>query len=125
LDQIEFAGPVYPPELFTRLSGATLFCLPSDHENFGLAAAEAMAAGAPTLLSSEVALAVEAVAAGAAALVPRDPRGLASALDDWLNRPDDRLELGESGQAFARRSLSHGAVGSAWLDFYGALAHAG
>jgi glycosyltransferase involved in cell wall biosynthesis len=46
------------------LAGACLFALPSEHENFGVAALEALAVGTPVLLSPQVDLAAAAVADG-------------------------------------------------------------
>jgi glycosyltransferase involved in cell wall biosynthesis len=52
------------------LAGASLFALPSEHENFGIAALEAVAAGAPVLLSPHVDLAPDLVKAGLGDAVP-------------------------------------------------------
>jgi glycosyltransferase involved in cell wall biosynthesis len=46
------------------LAGASLFALASEHENFGIAALEALAVGTPVLLSPFVDLAESVVAAG-------------------------------------------------------------
>jgi glycosyltransferase involved in cell wall biosynthesis len=51
---IEFAGYVDPAGRERLLCGARLFVLPSHHENFGVAAAEAMAHGIPVVVSNEV-----------------------------------------------------------------------
>jgi glycosyltransferase involved in cell wall biosynthesis len=52
------------------LAGARLFALPSEHENFGVAALEALAAGTPVLLSPHVDLADAAVAADVGTIAP-------------------------------------------------------
>jgi glycosyltransferase involved in cell wall biosynthesis len=51
------AGLVTGNQKTALLAGASLFALPSEHENFGIAALEALAAGTPLLLSPDVDLA--------------------------------------------------------------------
>src|SRR5205085_6408882 len=56
------------------LAGASLFALPSEHENFGIAALEALAVGTPVLLSPHVDLADAVVAENLGPSVPLDLR---------------------------------------------------
>lgn len=66
-------GTVGGSEKIALLAAATLFALPSEHENFGNAVLEALAAGTPVLLSPHVDLAAAAVAAGFASTALLDP----------------------------------------------------
>lgn len=50
-DRVIFAGPLPRHDIATLLAHAALFVLPSSHEGLPIAALEAIAAGAPTLLS--------------------------------------------------------------------------
>ncbi|RDJ24088.1 glycosyltransferase [Bosea caraganae] len=50
-DRVIFTGPLPRPDVETLLAHAALFVLPSSHEGLPIAALEAIAAGAPTLLS--------------------------------------------------------------------------
>jgi glycosyltransferase involved in cell wall biosynthesis len=56
------------------LAGACLFALPSEHENFGIAALEALAVGTVALLSPHVDLAEAAVAEGIAYSAPLEAK---------------------------------------------------
>jgi glycosyltransferase involved in cell wall biosynthesis len=72
-------GTVGGADKVTLLAGARLFALPSEHENFGIAALEALAAGTPILLSPHVDLAAAAVDAGLVRTAPLD-------LEAWRQR---------------------------------------
>jgi glycosyltransferase involved in cell wall biosynthesis len=56
------------------LAGANMFALPSEHENFGIAALEALAAGTRVLLSPHVDLAEAVVNTGWGEVLPLEPQ---------------------------------------------------
>lgn len=81
------------PELLPALD---VFAMPSRWEGFGLALAEALAAGLPVVASAVDSL--PEVLAGAGRLVPHDdPRSLASALHALLTDPAERAHLSALG----------------------------
>ncbi len=69
------------------LARAHWFVLPSASENFGIAAIEALAAGTPSILSPEVAIAEQIQAAGAGWLAPGQAEPLAERLMAALAGP--------------------------------------
>jgi glycosyltransferase involved in cell wall biosynthesis len=69
------------------LAQADWFVLPSASENFGIAAAEALAAGTPVILSPGVAVASDVAAAGAGLVCDPDPAALSQALAHALQAP--------------------------------------
>lgn len=69
------------------LQQADWFVLPSASESFGIAAAEALMAGTPTVLSPGVALAPEVVAAGAGLMANPTPEALSACLEQCLAPP--------------------------------------
>lgn len=96
-----FAGPRYGDERLVALADADLWTLPSHTENFGNAVIEAMAAGVPTLISTEVNLAPEVLAAGAGCVAPADPEAFARQCARLLHAPDERSRLSAAGRDFA------------------------
>lgn len=97
---------------------ATIFVLPSYSENFGIAAAEALAAGLPSILSENVALAEDAKTAGAALVVPCDAGAIAGALRQVFNDEILRHRLAANGRAVVREKFSAEAVGASLRDLY-------
>ena len=100
------------------LAAARIFVLPSYSENFGIAAAEALAAGVPSILSDQVAISDEAVAADAALVVPCQAPALANALRQLLTEPEIRARLGVNASRLAAEKFSLQAVGGALVQLY-------
>jgi phosphatidylinositol alpha-1,6-mannosyltransferase len=98
-DTVVFLGAVSRRALAVEYGQAHCFCLPSVQEGFGIAFAEAMAAGLP-IVACRAAAVPEVVPDGRAGWLvePRRPDRLAEALERLLT--DDRLrkELGEQGR---------------------------
>ena len=105
-DLITWAGHVEGDAKSALFENADVFVLPSSQENFGIAVAEALAAGLPVIASREVAIAGEVEAAGAGRALPIDARAFADALLDYVRRPDARVAAGRAAAAFARASYS-------------------
>jgi glycosyltransferase involved in cell wall biosynthesis len=63
-------GAVGGADKVALLAGADLFAMPSEHENFGIAALEALAAGTPVLLSPHVDLAETVLASAVGSTAP-------------------------------------------------------
>jgi glycosyltransferase involved in cell wall biosynthesis len=64
-ERIVFEGWVDGSRKSALLDGASLFALPSHHENFGMSLAEALACGVPAIISPHVQLAETVAASGA------------------------------------------------------------
>jgi len=83
------------------MAEADAFCLPSLYEAFGLTALEAIACGAPTVVSSTGAL--PEVVGDAALLAEPTSHGLANALERVLTDGELAARLREAGPERARR----------------------
>jgi glycosyltransferase involved in cell wall biosynthesis len=96
---VEFLGEVSRRTLAVEYAGADCFCLPSVQEGFGIVFTEAMAAGLPVVACRAAAI-PEVVLDGQTGLLvdPRDPGGLAKALETLLRDATLRRELGEHGR---------------------------
>jgi glycosyltransferase involved in cell wall biosynthesis len=84
-DRVSFRGVVGPAELARLYRAADLFVLPSHHEGYGIAVAEAVGHGLP-VIASDVGGIPEAVAGARSRLVPpNDVAALAAALRPVLS----------------------------------------
>src|SRR5207249_5667635 len=80
------------------LAAADVFVLPSASENFGIAAAESLAAGVPTIVSEEVALSDDIRRYDAGVIVKRDAQHLAGAIGDLLSNRERAATLAANGR---------------------------
>ena len=97
---VVFPGRIDDADLPALYSGCTAFVLPSLDEGFGLPAVEAMACGAPVIVSDRGAL-PEVAGPGAAVVDVDDPRALAAGLARVLREPEHRDILSRRGRARA------------------------
>ncbi|HLJ40472.1 MAG TPA: glycosyltransferase, partial [Candidatus Acidoferrales bacterium] len=87
-DNVLFTGPLYDDAKWAAYRDANVFVLPSQNENFGNSAAEAMACGTPVIVTDQCGIA-PIVDGRSGLVVPHDSRAIASALKKLLN--DDAL----------------------------------
>jgi glycosyltransferase involved in cell wall biosynthesis len=101
---VQLLGAVSDDERNHLLSTAALQVMPSRFEGFGLAAAEAMAAGVP-LIATRVGSLPEVVdePRGGVLVAPSDPGALAKAMDDLLADTRRRESLSATARESARR----------------------
>ena len=95
-------GDVSRDRLAEEYVSADIFCLPSVQESFGIVFLEAMAAGLPVVACRAAAI-PEVVEDGVTGLLvpPRDPAGLAGALEALADDPKRARAMGEAGRRAA------------------------
>jgi glycosyltransferase involved in cell wall biosynthesis len=106
LDWLGFVSGAAKQEL---LQAADWFVLPSASENFGIAAAEALAAATPVLLAPGVALAENVHRAGAGRVVPAEVEAWTEALVEALEPPSPAMRAAArnlAASAFSWRAIA-------------------
>lgn len=121
-DRIAFTGRVSDAELRTLYAGAAVFAFPSRYEGFGLPPLEAMALGAPVVVSDAASL-PEVVGEAAQVVEPGDVAGFASAIERVLTDPAHRDTLIAAGHERAAQ-LTWATVAQATADVYREVAGA-
>lgn len=116
--RIVFDGPVHDAEKDLVLRDADLFVLPTQNENFGIAAAEALAAGIPAIVSRGAPWqALESESCGW--WVEQGVEPLVSALREATTLSDDeRHNMGERGRALVIREYDWNKVAENMRSVY-------
>ena len=104
------------------LAAAEVFALPSYSENFGIAVAEAMAAGLPVVVSDQVAVHGDIAGAQAGLVIRCDAGDLTEALLRLLGDEALRTASGRCGKALVARKYSQDAVTRDVIDAYNRIA---
>jgi glycosyltransferase involved in cell wall biosynthesis len=100
------------------LARASLFVLPSDSENFGIAVVEAMNAGLPVIVTQGCGLADFVRQHGAGFVTDGTVDGLRAALAGLLANAELRRAMGAAGREAAQRELSLDAFGARLENLY-------
>ncbi len=96
--RVHLVGPRYGASRIEALVDATVFCLPSRQEGFSMAITEALAAGAPAVVTDRCHF-PEVASAGCGRVTTLEPADLARGLAEVLAEPDAGRPLGARGRA--------------------------
>lgn len=100
------------------LHGADVFVLPSYYENFGIAVAEAMAAGVPVVISDQVHIHPDIQTGNAGWVCSCDVDDLTEQLRAACTQPEERLQRGKQAQLWAREHYSWHAIARRAIAIY-------
>jgi glycosyltransferase involved in cell wall biosynthesis len=105
-ERVEFLGAVDEQLREKLLLSADVFILPSEDESFGMAVAEAMAAGCPVIATVNVGIAEAAAASGAIEICALDAHSIAQTIATMFNDAARRQSMGASGKAYAMENFT-------------------
>lgn len=100
------------------LRKADLFVLPSYYENFGIAVAEAMAAGVPVVISDRVYICDDIQQAEAGWVAPLEVGDLANSIKSALLNPEERKRRGLNGKEYAEKHYNWEALARQTIEAY-------
>lgn len=117
LKDVSFVGAVYGENKAQLIAGTDVFVLPSRSENFGIAVAEALAAGVPVITTRGTPWGE--VAGRCGWWVDATPESIAIALDAAMRASDaDRAAMGVQARALIESRYQWSAVGRAMVETY-------
>jgi glycosyltransferase involved in cell wall biosynthesis len=117
-DRVSLTGHLDGAERDALLARASVFVLASEDENFGVAVAEALAAGLAVVVTPGVAISADIAAAGAGVVCSRDVGSLAAAIAGLTDDPGAVASYRAAGRALARRRYSAAAVSADLVAMY-------
>ena len=116
--RVTFLGMQTQAQLGTLFRQASVAALVSQRENFGMAAAEAMAHGVPVVLTKHVGVAREAEEAGGAIVVDDSPESIADGLLTMLNDYGRSQLMSRRARALVEQRYSPPRVAEMMLSVY-------
>lgn len=114
-------GPIYGAGKLAALAGAACFCLPSRQEGFSVAICEALACGAPVVIS-EACHFPEVGSASAGIITPLDAADIARALDRILSDQAAARTMGDAGRRLVLDRYTWSSIGRRCEALYAAHA---
>ncbi|WP_335169936.1 glycosyltransferase [Nostoc sp.] len=119
--RISFVGFVMGQEKDLLLQGSDMFILPSFSENFGIAVAEAMAAGLPVIITPGIQISPEVAAAQAGLVVEGTLETLGDAIAQLLKSPNLRQQQSENGIQLVKQQYSWEVIAQNLTSVYHAI----
>lgn len=117
-ERVLWTGQLEGDRKHAAFAAAALFILVSASENFGIAPAEALAAGIPTIVSEEVAISADVRRYGAGLVVARDAARVAAAILTLLADKEVASQMGANARRLVEENYSLEQIGRALADLY-------
>ncbi len=117
-NKVHFPGIVHGDQKENLLKYADFFVLPSQHENFGIAAAEAMGAGLPIIVGEKVALGDDVIKYNTGLIVKLTADDIARAMKELLSSPAKRKVMGKNGYEYVKNHLSKEKIAKQLINKY-------
>jgi glycosyltransferase involved in cell wall biosynthesis len=117
-NHVRFTGNLNVDDLVTEYQRADIVVAPSYQESFGMAVAEAMAAGRPLIVSEAVNIAPEVATAKAGLVVPLNSVALAQAIKTLVLSPAECAAMGKRGRHYAQENYSTQSVATKMISLY-------
>lgn len=115
---VVWTGFLAGDDKLSAMAAASMFVLPSHSENFGVALAEAMAAGLPCVLSDQIGLAEDVIEHQAGLVVPCEIAPLGAAMSRVIDDTDLRHRLSANARALAGSRYSLEGMAESLLKLY-------
>lgn len=116
-DRVHLIGPLYAADKLAAFAGAACFCLPSEHESFGMSVAEAMACGIPVVITENCHF-PDVAEVGAGRVVVREVSAIATGLREVLSNPRSAEAMGAAGRALIEDKYTWDRVARASIGMY-------
>lgn len=117
-DKVFFTGLVKDKQKIEILTDSDIFCLPSFQENFGIAVAEAMAAGLPVVISDQVNIHSEISDANAGIVTKCDSDEVANAILKIINNDTLKKEMGVNARKLVFDKFSWDKIAEKMIENY-------
>jgi glycosyltransferase involved in cell wall biosynthesis len=117
-EQVLWTGHLSEAQKDDALATADVFVLPSFSESFGIAAAEALAAGVPCVVGRDVALASDIAHAGAGVAVDPDAESIARGITSLATNVTMRRECGRNAATLAAEKYSEDGMAAGLVGLY-------
>ena len=120
-DLVTFTGFIDGADKEDLLQGSDVFVLPSYSENFGIAVAEALAAGTPVAITPEVQTSPWIEKAEAGWIIPGELAAWVQTLEPILRQPRSLIERGLAGRKLAAETFSWPQIAQELASIYSKL----
>lgn len=116
--RVHFTGLLKPAQVLQALADADLLLMTSESENFGMAVAEAMAAGLPIVVSNKIGISRFVRQANAGEVVSLDAKSIADGLERLLKYPGKLGEIGLRARQIAVNTFDLAVVARQMITCY-------
>lgn len=123
-ERVLFVGELQGTEKSAAFRAADVFVLPSRHENFAVAVAEAMYFGLPVIVSPEVGISRYVVERGSGIVCDSAAAPLAQSIAQLADDPERRRIMGENGRTLAQEVFSWPAIARQLSGIYRSILEA-